>query len=374
MNKEIIAKELEKFNVTDATIAKLTADYMALTVRDATDDNGYKVVKSARMEVVHLRGKIEKTRVILKADSLEYGRRVDGEAKRITALLAPIETHLIGQEKIVDDEKARIKAEIEAKEAALLQIRIDTLCAFGARFNGQMYAAFGLQIPAALVKVCTDEQFDLFVAQLQEKKDEEDAKIKAEETARQVESDRLARIAAEQKAERMRLAEIARKQKEESSRLQAEQKKIADARQKMLDDARRAQELEKAKQKEESSRLQAEQKKIADARQKVLDDAKRAEELEKARKEGAEKALKEAVEVARQNALKLAEQERLAKIAAEKKEARRPDKEKLQAYLAAIFEIKAPDMKTPEGKAAWREIDAAIKKLNLELYMITEAL
>ena len=338
MNKEIIAKELEKFNVTDATIAKLTADYMALTVRDATDDNGYKIVKSARMEVVHLRGKIEKTRVILKADSLEYGRRVDGEAKRITALLAPIETHLIGQEKIVDDEKARIKAEIEAKEAALLQIRIDTLCAFGARFNGQMYAAFGLQIPAALVKVCTDEQFDLFVAQLQEKKDEEDAKIKAEETARQVESDRLARIAAEQKAERMRLAEIARKQKEESSRLQAEQKKIADA------------------------------------RQKVLDDAKRAEELEKARKEGAEKALKEAVEVARQNALKLAEQERLAKIAAEKKEARRPDKEKLQAYLAAIFEIKMPDMKTPEGKAAWREIDAAIKKLKLELYMITEAL
>ena len=246
MNEEIATKELKKFNVTDAAIAKMDADYMALTVRDATDDNGYKAVKSARMEVVRLRGKVEKTRVILKADSLEYGRRIDREAKRITALLAPIEAHLIGQEKIIDDEKARIKAETEAKEAALLQIRINTLCAFGAMFNGQMYTVFGLQLPAALVKVCTDEQFDLFVAQLQKKKDEEDAKIKAFETARQVESDRLAKIAAEQEAERMRLAEIARKQEEESSRLQAEQKKIADAKQKVLDDAKRAKELEKA--------------------------------------------------------------------------------------------------------------------------------
>ena len=338
MDQETIGRELQKFNITDAAIAKLNADCMALTVQDASDDNGYKVIKTARMDIVRLRGKVEKTRVALKAESLEYGRRIDGEAKRITALLEPIETYLIGQEKIVDDEKARIKAEADAKEAARIQARIDTICAFAPWFDGQMYEAYGLQIPMAHVRTSSDEEFAQFIGQVQEKKDAEENARKIERARELAEAERFAQAAAWQEAERQRLAEIAQKQTEEAERLNAEQKKLDDA------------------------------------KQKVGDDARRAQEMEVVRVEAAEKAKHEAEEAFQREITKRGEKERKAKEAAEKKAARAPDKNKLKVYLGDVFGIPAPEMKTPEGLAAWKEIDAALEELNVKLVSIVEAL
>lgn len=339
MDEETIKNELQKFNVTDAVIARLNADYMALAVKDANDDKGYEVVKRARIDIKKRRVEVEKTRVMLKAESLEYGRRVDGEAKRITALLEPIETHLIGQEKVVDDEKARIKAEADAKEAARIQVRIDTLCAFGTVFDGQMYVSYGLRIPAALVKACTNEEFAQFVAQVQEKKDTEDARLKAEADARKAEADRLAKVAADQEAERIRLAETARQQAEERNRLNAEQKKIDDA------------------------------------RQKVIDDAKRAEEIEKARTEAAEKAKLETEARIKREAEEKIEKERLAKIAAEKKAARAPDKVKLLAYAVYIAGVAPPpELKTAEAKSILMEAEIGLSNIIVTIREKAEAL
>ena len=63
-----------------------------------------------------MRVNIEKKRKELKASSLEFGRAVDGEAKRLTSAVLEVESHLLSQRKIVEDEKERIKKEIEEIE------------------------------------------------------------------------------------------------------------------------------------------------------------------------------------------------------------------------------------------------------------------
>lgn len=344
MNEELIKNELQKYNMTDAAIAKLKTDYMVLTVKTPQDIAGYEIVRKARIDIKKRRVEVEKIRVQLKAESLEYGRRVDGEAKRITALLEPIEDHLIRQEKIVDDERARIKAEAEAKEAERFTARTDTLIqSFGATWNGHTYIAYGISIPAAIIKVCNDEQYEQLVAQLQEKKDAEDARIKAEEIARKAEIERLAKVAAEQEAERKRLAEEAQKQAEEAARMKAEQEAIEKAKQKLIDD--------------EAARLAA----IDREKKRVEDEKRRAEELEKAKKEAAEKALRDAEEKRKRDEEARIEKERLAKIAAEKKAARQPDKVKLLTYADCLAAVAPPsDLKTSEAKDILIETERAL--------------
>lgn len=111
-----IGVELKKYNVTDASIAELSERCLALKVSGIDDKEGYEVVKTARIGVKNRRVEVEKKRKELKADSVAFGKAVDGEAKRIFALIAPIEDHLIAQEKIVEDEKDRVKEEKAEKE------------------------------------------------------------------------------------------------------------------------------------------------------------------------------------------------------------------------------------------------------------------
>jgi colicin import membrane protein len=343
MNEEFIKTELQKYNMTDAAIAKLGSDYMALTVKDASDTPGYEIVKRARIDIKKRRVEVEKTRVTLKAESLEYGRRVDGEAKRITALLEPIEAHLIGQEKIVEDEKARLKAEAEAKEAERLQVRVDRICAFGAQFNGQMYSAFGIQIPVALVKVCTDGQFEQFCQQIQDVKTSEDLKRKAAEDAWAVEQARVAKVAAEQEAERQRLAEIAKKQAAESAKIKAEQEAIEKAKQKLIDD--------------EVARVAA----VDREKKRIEDEKARSAELERVRLHAIEQARIDVEAKIKRQVEEKAAAELKAKIAAEKKAARAPDKQKILLHAQTIeLSIVSPDMKTAEGKAIMDEFSETL--------------
>ena len=76
----------------------------------------------------------------------------------------------------------------------------------------------------------------------------------------------------------------------------------------------------------------------------------RSEELEKARKEAAEKAVKDAEAKRLKDEADKVEKERLAKIVAEKKELRRPDKEKLLRLADAFTPIPPMALKTVEGK------------------------
>lgn len=120
-----VPAQLARFSLADSAIAELSDQYMPLKVKGLTDQDGYEVVRRARFDIRDKRIEVERVRKLLKADALAYGRAVDGEAKRITALLAPIEAHLKGQEKPFDDEKDRIKNAARLKEEAEAKARAD---------------------------------------------------------------------------------------------------------------------------------------------------------------------------------------------------------------------------------------------------------
>lgn len=113
-----VATKLALFSPSDAAIDKLAKEYLPLVIDGLDDTAGYAKVHRARMDVKNKRVAVERVRKELKADALDYGRKVDAEAKRLTALLAPIEEHLLSEEKAVDDEKERIKNEARLKAEA----------------------------------------------------------------------------------------------------------------------------------------------------------------------------------------------------------------------------------------------------------------
>jgi hypothetical protein len=121
--------ELVKYSVTDEALAQYRKEFLPLTVKGLDDQEGYEKVREARLFIKGERVNVEKKRVELKAQSLEYGRAVDAEAKRITTAIEEIEGHLMAEQKKIDDEKARIKFEKEQREK--LPERIEKLVAIG---------------------------------------------------------------------------------------------------------------------------------------------------------------------------------------------------------------------------------------------------
>jgi hypothetical protein len=115
---DFIQLKLREFNVPDAAINEMAANFLTIKVSGPTDKVNAELARSRRLEVKRLRVNVEKSRVALKEDSLKFGRAVDTEAKRITALLTPIESHLQTQEEIVTKYQERLEAEARAKEEA----------------------------------------------------------------------------------------------------------------------------------------------------------------------------------------------------------------------------------------------------------------
>ncbi len=317
MEKEFLSGEIAKFNLADAAIAELSSRYMGLRISD-----GYEVVHKAKMEVKSRRIDVEKKRKELKEDALRYGQAIDAEAKRLTALLSPIEDHLETEEKVYLDQKAAEKAEKERIAAEKYQARIDRLCSFGATFNGTMFNAYGNVISGKAIEAATDESFEEFIRKIAVAKEADDLRRAEEERVRLEEEARIQQIKAEQEAERARLAEEAERLRLEQEAIEKEKKRLED---------------------EEKARLKA----VADAETERL----RQEELERVKKEAAEKAVKEAKENAeREKAAEVARQEK-ARLAAERKAARAPDKVKLLKLADDLDAFQVPDVKTDDGKA-----------------------
>lgn len=216
-----IKTELTKFNMTDAAIAQMEKEYLPLKIKGMDDKEGYSLVRTARIFVKGKRVEIEKTRKVLKEESLLFGRAVDTEAKRITAKLETIEGHLSKQENAIDAEKERIKqAKLDEEAAALAAIE----------------------------------------AEARAKREAEEAAERAEFEAKRIrleaiEQEQIKREAAIQKAQ---------------EKVDAEKRAIADAKQKAIEDKKRQAELEQArKEATEAARIEAEQKAEREAKKKV---------------------------------------------------------------------------------------------------------
>lgn len=308
---EIEALPLAKFSLQDAAIATMAQQYGTLTINGVEDTEGFKAVHAARMVVKDHRVKVEKVRKELKADALEWGRKVDAEAKRITLLLEPIEGHLTKQEDVYEEAKeairnaARLKAEAEAKARADAE---------AARIKAEQEAE------AARVKAIQDAE--------NERLRVEREKIEAERAAFEAEK---AKAAAEAKAAQDKIDADRRA-------VEAEQKRLADEEAARL----RAVDMEKAKaEAAEKSRIETEAR-IA---------------REEAEKEAAEKARVAAEEAARIKAEEL-----------------RPDREKLMQIVQEVGRIKLPSMATNEGETAAYKITEILDTAEEEIREIVSKL
>lgn len=294
-----------EYPIADAAIYKLSEEYMPLTIRDVNDAEGFRLVHDARMDVKARRVAIEKKRKELKADALEYGRKVDGEAKRLTALLEPIETHLEEQEDRYNAEKERIKCEAEEKRRGVIRERLERFAEVGCRIYSFDEVA---EMTDAVFNGTLVYQAEVFRQQRE--------KEAAEAEARRIEAEKLA-------AERVALEAERKRQAEAEAKLRAEQEKVeADKRRLAAEEAER----------------------------------KRQSELEQARKEAAERAKREALKEASRKEMEAKVRAAAEEIERKRIEALRPDSEKLASVADMVHAILVPEVSRDEDAMDARQI------------------
>ncbi len=251
---EAIPVALAKFDLTEATIEKMREEGLALRTKGVDDHEALALVHNARMAVKAHRVAVEKTRKALKADALEYGKRVDGEARRLTSLLRPIEDHLQAEEDLVAKEKARIKEEERQAAKAELERRAELL------------GSLGRVLPSFELEAMTLGEFEAELVAAQEaheKRQKAEAQEKAKREAEEAEAKRKAdEEAAKVKAERAELeklrAEQLQREEKAAAERRADQAKI-DAEKEKLRKERAEIELERVRCKEEERRAQIEE-------------------------------------------------------------------------------------------------------------------
>lgn len=333
-NAEVIQTNLAIVDEVSVALDKLADKYKDLPAIDIATPDGYAEAKQRKKPLTKLRTRCEDARKNAGRVLLDEKKRIDDTAKRIFAGIAEYEQPLIDGIKAADDaEKERI-----AEKGRIEQARVDAI-------TDRLYAISMLKITAESV-----ELIDAAMVTLDSENPDTADERKSEMIAlismiRETLTDRRARLV-EQAEEAARLEQQRAEQAEQQRKLDEQQAAI-DAENKRIADAKAAEERES-----ETKRREAEAAEKA-AAQAVEDERKRVE---------AEKAEAERVErerVAREQ-VEAAERERQAAMA--------PDREKLVDWFASVPAL--PDMATDECKVEAMKLQ---KKL-AEIQMIIGAL
>lgn len=273
---ELVSKALADFNAVEAGLAALRERFAGV-VFDVTTTKGMDEAKQARLTLREPRYEVERIRKAAKAPLLALGKKLDEDAKRITAEIEKLEGPIDQQIKNEEARKERERAERAAAEAArvqLIQERIgDIRGVVSVRFSD---AANVLEHIGDIERIVIDDSFaefqdtaaDAKAASLARLRDIHTAMLAQEAEAARIEAERaeLARLRAEQAereaAERARIAEeerIAREAREAEAARVAEEQRLE----------REAIAAERARQAEEErvarEALEAEAKRVADA-------------------------------------------------------------------------------------------------------------
>ncbi len=298
-----IETALAKENVTAQVIAKLKSDYSELVINGIEDKDGFNRVEVARKECKAVRVLASKICVAGREKAIKEQKDWIAKEKELVAQISEVEDHLESESNRIKAEKERIL--FEYVQLVKLPARKEKLMTLGVSVED-----------SELLKI-DDVKFDIlfnefYVKHLEEKAAQMEADAEAKAEAERIEAKKIA----DEKAEQQRI-EFERLKKEneekekamaaeraEAAKLAAEAKAKADAE---LAEANRLAKIEKekqdkiiAEQKAEAERLTAELKAKADAEAKIK------AEQEKAEKE---------------------------RVAAEKKAAKAPDKEKMNLWI-----------------------------------------
>jgi hypothetical protein len=256
------ATEVVVYSPNEATLVEAAAKARGLRIAGVEDRKGYALVHERRMELKGFRVSIEKTRKDLKADALEYGRRVDAEAKRLTALIEPAERELEAEEERIDAEKAALAAIEAATRRKHLDARMAALAAVGCQAVPSEIEDMGEHEFAGTLQAATEVHNERMAAE----------RLAAAERARVAAEEAAARKAEQARTE----AERNRRRLEEERAQQEERERLAAAQAEL--------ERQQAIQREEAARLASERREFAAEmeRQKEAQREASAAELRKA--------------------------------------------------------------------------------------------
>lgn len=257
--KPSIEQQVAEWSATDAALREAVEATEGLTIAGHVDGPkaGYKAVEAARKYLKGYRVGIENRRKELKAPILDLGRKVDEEAKRLTAIVEPRELELDKDSAAYEAEQARIAQEAADSKRRIVEDRLAVM------------AKYGIAPNLSLVDDATPEEWDEKVAEWEVAAEEQ---RKAEAIAKEAERVRLeaeaaeaARKTEEERAERERLEA---ERKAEADRLEAEREAerakfaaaLASATAAHAEAARKAEEI-----RQENARLQREAEARAEA-------------------------------------------------------------------------------------------------------------
>lgn len=348
---EETAAHLIEYNVTDAAIAELRGKFSGLSIEGIDDKIGYDLVHRSRLEIVGLRGEVERKRKSLKESSLVWGRKVDAEARRITSALEEIETPLKREEGRIDAEVQAEKDRIQQSITNKVNQRLEALrdVNFHPDFTlSQDLAGMGEEVFFALLEEKT-EAFNLEketkaeeAAELEYLRGNDRERIRTTELKDADVSELPANLRDMEEADYQTLLRDARKAV--NNRLEAEKRQ--------LDDQRR--ELNRERTKQRTHRLEMLLGIVSTGDEKYRD-------LENIDFEVFYTGIKEkhdarlAEDAKRRDEAASLQRENEACEAALK-----PDREKIKAYLGALKSVPVPQMATDKGKASLLKLQAAV--------------
>lgn len=235
------------YEQNEATLVEAAKAAKGLKIAGVEDRAGYEVVHKNRQVLKGLRVAIEKQRKGLNESALDWQRRVNAEAKRLTAIIEPVELELEAEQKRIDAEKERIRAEAAAAAKAKLDERVASFIALGI-----------VNVSASALADLSDADFDETLAtaraehaaRVERERMEEEArafeqaaKDQAEAEAKRIEAERVAKERAELQRQREEQAAERKRLDDEAARVREEQR----AAQAKLDADRKALEEERAK-------------------------------------------------------------------------------------------------------------------------------
>lgn len=275
---DINSERIAEYSPIEAGLAELRTKYQGV-VFDVSTSAGLDVAKKARAEIREPRYDIERKRKELKAPALAYAKRIDEEAKRITAEILAIEEPIDEQIKAEEQRKEREREERAAAELARITgIQQKIAAISNAALVPSGAKAADIDVTWTTIQDCelTEAEFQEFTEQAKNAKAETLAKLN------ELYKDALAREieAANLKAER---AELERQRAEmEAQRKAAEQERAQrEAAEKAERDAREA--AERAEREVQQAKLRAEQEVLRQEREKL--DRQRAEQEAEAKRQ-----------------------------------------------------------------------------------------
>lgn len=208
---------------TQAAVAELRQKYQGAKY-DLTTTAGDKAARAGRLELVTLRNDLEKKRKQLKAPALEFGKKVDSEAARLTAEIVALEDPIDAQIKADEQRREAERRAKEEAEAARRKVHTDgiaKIAGYVAQATDLSAARIGAGI--AFLERMDCAGFEEFTDEACATRDRSIEALRAMQIKAQAREDEAARL----EAERVEQARIAAEQAETARQLKAQQDEIA---------------------------------------------------------------------------------------------------------------------------------------------------